>query len=92
MTISLRSVKRLMQSVLPGHKVSEDAARMLKIHLEHKAEEIAVHALRVYDRENSMRDELGIRHLVFLSPEHMKMAIDGKYSKSLEGDHANSEH
>jgi len=92
MTISFRSVKTLMENTLPGRKISEDAARLLAIFLERKGEELAIQASRIHDRENAMRDEIGVRHKVFLSPEHLKMAIDGKFSKSTERGHANSEH
>jgi Iap family predicted aminopeptidase len=88
--ISLRSVKLIMHSVVPG-PISEDAVRLLKVFLERKAEELTLHASRIHNWENEMRDELGERHKVILSPKHLKMAIEGKYSKSPENGHANSE-
>jgi len=91
MSISLRSIKLLMHNTVPGRKVSEDAARLLKIYLERKAEELTVHASRIHDMENQMRDQLGERHKVILSPRHVKMAIDGKYSSQRENGHGNSE-
>lgn len=91
MTISLRSIKVLMHNTVPGGKISEEAARLLKIFLERKAEELTIQASRIHERENMMRDQLGERHKVILSPRHVKMAIDGKFSSS-QGDHDVSEH
>jgi len=79
MTISLRSIRLLMQKVVPGRKISEDAVRLLVQHLEHKARELSIQASRIHDKENSLRDQLGERHKVILSHEHMRMAIDGKF-------------
>lgn len=90
MTISLRSIRLLMQKTVPGRKISEDAARLLKIHLERVAEGITVQASRIHDRENRLRDEIGDRHKVILSRQHLKMAIDGKYAVS-EDRHGDSE-
>ena len=92
MTISLRSVKMLMRNTIPGRKISEDAARLLKVFLERKAEELTIHASRIHERENQMRDQLGEKHKVILSPRHVKMAIDGKFSSSKGVDNGNSEH
>jgi hypothetical protein len=81
MTISLRSIKVLMHKAVPGEeKISEDAARLLQVYLERKAEELTIQASRVHERENVMRDQLGERHKVILSPRHLKMAIDGKFA------------
>ncbi|HEX9907372.1 MAG TPA: hypothetical protein VGB78_02755 [Thermoplasmata archaeon] len=91
MTISVRSIKTLMEKALPGRKVSYKAAQLLKLYLEGKAEELAVHASRVHDRENAMRTEIGDREKVFLSKQHMKMAIDGKFSRMPEVGRADSE-
>ena len=84
MTISLRSIKLLMHNTVPGRKVSEDAARLLKVFLERKAEELTIQASRIHDRENQMRDVLGEEHKVILSPKHLKMAIDGKFAEPKE--------
>jgi hypothetical protein len=92
MTISLRSIKVLMHNIVPGRKVSEDAARLLKVFLERKAEELTIQASRIHDRENQMRDQLGEVHKVILSPKHLKMAIDGKFSSSQGDSHGDSEH
>jgi len=88
MTISLRSIRLLMHRAVPGQKISEDAARLLKIFLERRAEELTIQASRIHERENRMRDEIGERQKVRLSPKHVKMAIDGKFV----GDKANDEH
>ena len=88
MTISLRSIKLLMHIAIPGQKISEDAARLLKIFLERKAEELAIQASRIHERENAMRREIGERPRVRLATKHIKMAIDGKFC----GDKANDDH
>lgn len=92
MTISLRSVKLLMRSTVPGRKVSEDAIRLLKVFLERKAEELTVQASRIQARENDMRVQIGERQKVVLSARHVKMAIDGKYQALREESGADSEH
>jgi hypothetical protein len=93
MTISLRSVKLIMHKVAPNEKkISEDAVRLLKIFLERKPEELTLHASRIHNRENRMRDELGERHKVILSLEHVKMAIDGKFTNPQGEKDANSQH
>lgn len=92
MTISLRSVRMLMRNTVPGRKVSEDAARLLKVFLERKAEELTLYASRIHDRENEMRSQLGDRQKVILSMRHLKMAIDGKFPNLSEEERVNSEH
>jgi len=88
MTFSLRSIKLLMHDTIPGRKISDDAVRLLKIFIERKAEEITIQASRIHERENMMRQEIGERPKVRLSPKHIKMAIDGKFA----GEKANDEH
>lgn len=80
MAISLRSIKVLMHNTVPGRKISDDAARLLKIHLERKAEELTIQASRIHERENAIRQQIGDRPKVRLSPKHVKMAIDGKFA------------
>ena len=92
MTISLRSVKMLMHDVVPGIKISEDAVRVLKVYLERKGEELTIHASRIREKENEMRDQLGERHKKILSTRHLTMAIDGKFSKKQEDESVNSQH
>jgi hypothetical protein len=77
-----------MHRTVPGRKISDDAARLLKIHLERKAEELTIQASRIHDRENAMRREVGDRPKVRLSPKHVKMAIEGKFA----GGDQNGEH
>lgn len=90
--ISLRAVLRLMRKGAPEEsRISEDAARLLKIYLERKAEDLAQQASRIHGRENAMRDELGERHKETLTPEHLKMAIDGKFTRHSEVSHADSQ-
>ena len=92
MTFSLNGIKQLMRRTIPGKKVSDDAARLLKVYLERKAEDLTIHAARIHDRENTLRSQLGERQKVILSPRHMRMAIDGKYP-DLEGSvNGRSEH
>jgi hypothetical protein len=92
MGISLRSVKQKMRETVPGQKISEDAVRLLKVYLERRAEELTVRASRIHQRENLMRDQLGEHHKVILSPRHVKMAIEGKFSDLQEDGHVPSEH
>jgi hypothetical protein len=80
MTISLRSIKVLMHNTVPGRKIADDAARLLKIYLERKAEELTIQASRIHDGENVMRRQIGDRPKVRLSPKHIKMAIEGKFA------------
>lgn len=72
-------------------RISEDAASLLRVYLERKAEDLTQLASRIHDRENAMRDELGERHKLTLTPEHIKMAIDGKFTRHSEGQHADSQ-
>jgi hypothetical protein len=76
-----------MHRTVPGRKISDDAARLLKVYLERKAEEVTIQAERIHDKENQMRDQLGEEHKVILSPRHLKMAIDGKFSNQQEVKH-----
>ena len=92
MTISLRSIKRLMQSSAPGRKVSNEAVKHLTTYLELRAEELAIQASRIQDRENQMRDIVGLRHKVILTRKHLEMALEGKFASSKENDHADSQH
>lgn len=92
MTISLRSIKMLMHSVSPGRKISADAARLLKVYIEKRAKEVAAHASRIHDAENSMCDQIGARRKKTLSPRHIKMAIEGKYPNLRGEGHDPSEH
>jgi len=70
----------LMHSTVPGRKIADDAARLLKIHLEREAEKLTLQASRIHERENAMRREIGDRPKVRLSPKHIKMAIEGKFA------------
>jgi hypothetical protein len=93
MTISLRSIKTLMHRAVPGEKkISEDSARLLIIFLERKAEELTIQASRIHEKENRMRSQVGARQKVILSPKHIKMAIEGKFSDLQENGYAPSEH
>ena len=92
MTISLRSVKMLMHTVCPGRKVSADAARLLKVYIEKRGREIALHASKIHDAENAMCDQIGARRKKTLALRHIKMAIDGKYPALQEEGRDDSEH
>jgi predicted nucleic acid-binding Zn-ribbon protein len=80
-----------MLGAVPGRRFSDNSVKLLKVFLERKAEELTIHASRIHDRENAMRDQLGEAHKKTLTCEHLKMAIDGKFSSS-QGDRDVSEH
>jgi len=79
MTLSVRSIMHLMHMNAPDVSISRDAALLLKIELERRAESITVQASRIHDRENVMRRQIGERPKVRLSPKHVKLAIEGKF-------------
>ena len=91
MSISLRSIREKMRETLPGQKISEDAVRMLRIHVEREIVKLTHHANAVHDGENEMRKQIGERSKVILSARHMKMAIQGRLPKLEEGEVASSE-
>jgi hypothetical protein len=80
MTLSTRSLMRLAHLKAPETDISRDAITLLKLHLERVAEAILSHASSIHDRENAMRQSVGERPKVRLSPKHIKMAIDGKFA------------
>jgi hypothetical protein len=88
MTLSLSTNMRLIRQKTPGTPISHDAALLLKIDLERRAESITFQASQIHDRENAMRQQIGERPKVRLSPRHVKMAIDRKFV----GEQANDEH
>ena len=89
MTLSMRSVARLMHAKAPDRKLSKDAVLMLKMHLEGRAEKLTEQAARIHDRENTMRKQIGERPKKLLAPRHMIAAIEGKF---LEGEKTSDEH
>jgi len=89
MTISKRSVARLMRPKAPKMRFSNDAVLMLKMHLENRAQQITEKAVRIHESENLMRKKLGEREKKMLAPRHMIAAIEGRFS---EGEEANGEH
>jgi len=89
MTISLRSIARLMHAKVQGRRISGDAVLMLKMHLEGRAEKLTEQAARIHDRENTMRKQIGERPKKLLAPRHMIAAIEGKF---LEGEKTSDEH
>ena len=91
MSISLRSIREKMREVLPEEKISEDAVRMLRIHIERQIVELTQYAKAVHDRENDMRRQLGDRIKVILSARAMRRAIQGRLPKLEEGGVASSE-
>jgi len=80
MTLSVRSIMRLMHMKAPNTPISHDAALLLKIELERRAENITVQASQIRDRENAMRRQMGERPKVRLAPRHIRMAIDKKFA------------
>lgn len=84
LTISLRSIKMLMQSAAPEIPISDEAAKMLKVHLEEHGHSLAEQASRIQQRENELRKTIGERLKKRLSAKHMRMAIDGKFVESGE--------
>jgi hypothetical protein len=85
MTLSFRSVIRLMRAKAPKRRFSKDAVLMLKMHLESRAEQITEKAARIHDSENVMRAKLGERKKKLLAPRHMIAAIEGRVPED-EGD------
>jgi len=79
MALSVRSIMALMHMKAPDTPISHDAALLLKIDLERRAESITFQASQIHDRENAMRRQVGERPKVRLSPKHVKMAIEGKF-------------
>jgi len=78
MGLSLRSIKVLMREAVPGIPISDEAARLLKLHLETVGRTLAEQGSQILGRENEMRQQIGERRRSRLSPKHLRMAIDGK--------------
>jgi hypothetical protein len=78
MTLSLRSVIRLMRSKAPKGRFSKDTVLMLRLHLESRAAQLTEQAIRAYERENLMRKQIGERPKKLLAPRHMIAAIEGR--------------
>ena len=87
MSLSLRAVKALMRTAAPEIPISEEAAKLLRIHLEEHGRSLAEQASRIHARENDMRRQIGERPKQRLSGKHVRMAIDGKFTDTGE-DHA----
>ncbi len=88
MTLSERSLMRLAHIKAPGRLISRDAIRLLKVYLERQADWIITQASNIHDRENAMRQKIGERPKVRMSPKHIKMAIDGKFvEENAEDEH-----
>lgn len=82
MSISVRSIKQIMKEASPATPISEDAAKLLKAHLEAEARSLAEQAGRIHEGENALRRQIGERPKQRLSGKHVRMAIDGKFSDS----------
>lgn len=78
MSLSIRSIKHLMQAAVPGTPISDEAVRLLKLHLETVGRTLAEQGSQILGRENEMRQQIGERRRSRLSPKHVRMAIDGK--------------
>jgi len=79
MTISKRSVARLMRPKAPKMRFSNDAVLMLKMHLENRAQQVTEQAVKIHESENLMRKGLGERQKKLVAPRHMIAAIEGKF-------------
>ena len=79
MTISLRSVRQLMQEAAPEIPLSKGAIAVLREHLERQSKRLTFHASRIQARENEMRKITGDRPRKRLSRRSLEMAIDNKY-------------
>jgi len=77
-----------MHKKAPDVDISHDAALLLKLDLERRAEKITIQAFQIRDKENALRHQMGDRPKIRLSPRHVMMAIEGK----LVGEQANDEH
>lgn len=69
-----------MHEAAPETPISEDAAKLLKGHLEAQARSLAEQAARIHQGENALRRQIGERPKRRLSAKHLRMAIDGKFS------------
>jgi UDP-3-O-acyl-N-acetylglucosamine deacetylase len=72
----------LMQNAAPEIPISDEAAKMLKVHLEEHGRSLAEQASRIHQGENELRKQIGERLKKRLSSKHMRMAIDGKFTES----------
>jgi hypothetical protein len=71
-----------LQSVAPETPISDEAALLLRVHLEEHGRLLAEQASRIHQGENELRKQIGERLKKRLSSKHMKMAIDGKFAES----------
>lgn len=85
MSLSLRAVKMLMRTVAPDTPISDEAAKLLQVHLEEHGKSLAEQASRIHARENELRRQIGERTKRRLSGKHVRMAIDGKFAETREG-------
>lgn len=81
MGISLRSVKMLMRKAAPEVPISDEAARLLRMHLEEYGQTLAEQAARIHQKENDLRRSIGERLKQRLSPKHVRMAVEGKFKE-----------
>ena len=88
MTISDRSISKLIRLKAPGRAVSRDAVMLLRLYAEQELDRIITQALGILDRENQLRASIGERIKKRLSPKNIKMAIEGKFA----GEGVNGEH
>jgi len=71
-----------MQNIAPETPISDEAARVLKTHLEGYGKVLAERASKIHQGENALRQQIGERLKKRLSPKHMRMAIDGKFAEA----------
>jgi hypothetical protein len=67
-----------MREAVPGVPISDEAVRLMKLHLETVGRTLSEAGSQILGRENAMRKQIGERQRMRLSPKHVKMAIDGK--------------
>ena len=79
MTISRRSVKKLMTDAQPSMEISEKAVIQLRDYLEQVGKRTVTHASKIHEEENRMRAQIGDRPRKRLSQRSLRMAIENKY-------------
>jgi len=67
-----------MRAIAPKGRFSKDSVLMLRLHLENRAAQLTEQAVRILDRENIMRKQIGERQKKLIAPRHMIAAIEGR--------------
>ena len=79
MTISLRSVKRLIADSKPMMPISDKSVILLRDYLEQTGKRVVIYASRIQEEENRMRTQIGDRQRKRLSKRSLQLAIENKY-------------